>query len=280
VCAPAVAAVASAASGAVGAVGQHQSQMSAYNAQVAATQRSNDQIAKEWAYKLKERDREWNNQLAIWNARKAEYGDTLRENATAAGRAYASEQLRLNEQFNQAAFAKQDMLTQLVGVRGGNLARGQSGRSIAKAVNAVLAAFGRNNAIMAANLASARNNMIRNVDYTREQLNSANMRAWRQVQFAPQPTTAPVTPMLNAMPSKPSNLGLVSGLIGAAASGFNTYSSLKAPSAGDFGGNNQGFGYYSQTQGLGQTSGSFANPFKFNHNYSLPSASKWNITFR
>lgn len=276
-CAPAVAGVASAASGAIGAIGQHQNQMSAYDAQVAATQRSNNQIAKEWDYKLKERDREWNNQLAIWNAKKAEYGDTLRENATAAGRAYASEQLRLNEQFNQAAFAKQDMLTQLVGARGGNLARGQAGKSVAKADNAVLAAFGRNNAIMAANLASARNNMIRNVDYTREQLNSANMKAWRQVQFAPQPTTAPVTPMLNAMPNKPSSLGLVSGLIGAGVSGFSTFNSLKAPSAGNFGDNS--FGYYSKTQGLGQTSGSFANPFSFNNNYSLPSASKWNITF-
>jgi len=80
------------------------------------------------------------------------------------------------------------------------------------------------------------------------------------------------------MPNKPSSMGLVTGLIGAGVSGFSTFNSLKAPSAGNFG--DKGFGYYSETQGLGQFNGSFSNnPFTFNNSYSLPSAAKWNNTF-
>lgn len=239
-CDPITAGVATFASGAVGAFGQHSDQQAAYRSQVDSVNRQNEYTRRQWDYQLKERDREWTNQLAIWNAKRAEYGQTLDQNASAADRAYASEQLRLNEAFNQAAFAKQGMLAQIVQGRGSIAASGRSGRSVGKLDQAALAAFGRNNAVMAQNLSNARNSMIRANENTRLALNSANMQAWRQVQFAPQPTTPPPVPMLNGMPNAPSGWGLASGLMGAAVSGFGAYNNLKAPSGftGSGGGGN------------------------------------------
>ena len=230
-CDPVTAGVATFASGALGAVGQHSQQQAAYQDQLAATERSNRQAAREWEYTLKERDRDWSNQLTIWNAKKAEYAQTLDENYGAAQRAYESEQIRLNEAYASAAFAQQDQLAQMIGARGSNAARGVSGRSVGRADTAILGAFGRSNALIAQNLTSARNQMIRsNYDTSREH-DAANMRAWRQVQFAPQPTTAPVAPMLNQAPRNPGSSGLWMGLGQAALSGFGTYASMKAPKA-------------------------------------------------
>jgi len=230
VCDPITAGVSQFATGAVSAFGQHSDQQAAYRSQVDAVNRQNEYTRRQWDYQLEERDRDWTNQLAIWNTKRAEYGQTLGQNASAADRAYASEQLRLNEAFNQAAFAQQGMLGQLVQGRGSIAASGQSGRSVARMDQSVLAAYGRNNALIAQNLSNARNSMIRANEETRLGLNAANMNAWRSVQFAPQPTQAPPTPMLNGMPNKPSGWGLASGLMGAAVSGFGTYNSLKAPS--------------------------------------------------
>jgi hypothetical protein len=236
VCDPITAGVSQFATGAVSAFGQHSDQQAAYRSQVDAVNRQNEYTRRQWDYQLEERDRDWTNQLAIWNTKRAEYGQTLGQNASAADRAYASEQLRLNEAFNQAAFAQQGMLGQLVQGRGSIAASGQSGRSVAKMDQSALAAYGRNNALIAQNLSNSRNSMIRANEETRLGLNAANMNAWRSVQFAPQPTQAPPTPMLNGMPNKPSGWGLASGLMGAAVSGFGTYNSLKAPSgfSGDY----------------------------------------------
>ena len=267
-CDPVTAGVATFASGAMGAVGQHQSQQSAYQDQLSAVNRSNNQMAREWDYTLKERDRDWSNQLTIWNAKKAEYAQTLDENYTAAHRAFESEQVRLNEAYQSAAFGQQDMLAQLVGARGANAARGVSGRSVGKADQAILASFGRNNAIMAENLTSARNQMIRSNMETSRQMDAANMRAWRQVQFAPQPTTNPVTPMLNQAPRNPGSSGLWMGLGQAALSGFGTYASMKAPAAGSGGGSSWGYGQ----SGGKQTFGS--DLFKPNTSFG---GSSWNF---
>lgn len=261
-CTPLAAGAATFASGAIGAVGQHSSQQSAYNDQVANVARQNAQIAKEWDYTLKERDRDWTSQLAIWNAKRAEYGQTLEQNASAADRAYASEQLRLNDMYSSAAFGQQAMLEQLMQSRGGNLASGQSGRSVGKMDQAMLAAFGRNNATIAQNLSNSRNAMIRANDNTRQDLNAANMRAWRQVQFAPQPTTAPVKPMYMNNPTNPGSTGLMIGLAQAGLSGFNAFSSMKAPSGynGGGGGSGGGTNWNTNTFGISPLSN---NPYTF-----------------
>ena len=228
-CDPITAGVSTFASGALGAVGQHQGQQRAYNDQVASIDAQNALTRRQWDYTLKERDREWTSQLAIWNAKRAEFDQTISENHDAASRAYSSEQQRLNDQYAAAAFGQQDQLAQMIQGRGSVAASGQSGRSVAKMDQAMLAAFGRNNATIAQNLSNSRNAMIRANENTRLDVNAANMRAWRSVQFAPQPTTAPVTPQLSPYPTNPGSSGLILGLAQAGLSGVGTYASMKAP---------------------------------------------------
>ena len=230
-CDPITAGVSTFASGALGAVGQHQGQQRAYNDQRASIDAQNALTRRQWDYTLKERDREWTSQLAIWNAKRAEFDQTISENHDAASRAYSSEQQRLNDQYASAAFGQQDQLAQMIQGRGSIAASGQSGRSVAKMDQAMLAAFGRNNATIAQNLSNSRNAMIRANENTRQDVNAANMRAWRSVQFAPQPTTAPVTPQLSPYPTNPGSSGLMIGLAQAGISGLGTYASMKAPSA-------------------------------------------------
>lgn len=228
-CDPITAGVSTFASGALGAVGQHQGQQRAYNDQVASIDAQNALTRRQWDYTLKERDREWTSQLAIWNAKRAEFDQTISENHDAASRAYSSEQQRLNDQYAAAAFGQQDQLAQMIQGRGSVAASGQSGRSVAKMDQAMLAAFGRNNATIAQNLSNSRNAMIRANENTRQDVNAANMRAWRSVQFAPQPTTAPVTPQLSPYPTNPGSSGLMIGLAQAGISGLGSYASMKAP---------------------------------------------------
>lgn len=219
-----VAGIASAASGAIGAAGAHQ------DAQAQADYQ-NESARRNYKYQLAKREGEWNKTLSIWGNKKADYQNEYSANAEAADRSFAAEQYRLNEQFQQAAFQKQDMLAQLIQSTGSIGASERTGKSVKRLEVAQIAAFGRNNAIMAENLASARNAMInRNEDY-RLQLQSANNRAWSNVAIAPTPDVAPPQPVMAAGPS---GLGLAAGIVGGIASGIGAFNSLKAPSAGSW----------------------------------------------
>lgn len=256
-CDPISAGVATFASGALSAVGQHQGQQAQADAQNASSVRN-------YQHALREREYNWQNQLSVWGAKRNEYYRTVDENFSAADRAYASEQMRLNEQFEAATLQKQDMLAQLIGVTGTNRASERSGRSAQRMDTAAIAAFGRNQAIMTKNLTSARAAMHQRLYDNSMQLQAANARAHSQVAIAPTPGLAPSQP---TMVAGPSGIGLAAGLLGAAASGFGTYSSLKAPSAGNFDSNSWGYGQTGGKQTFGsdlftpQTS--FSNPYTF-----------------
>jgi hypothetical protein len=117
--------------------------------------------------------------------------------------------------------------------------------------------------------------MIRNSYEISRQHDSANMRAWRNVQFAPRPTPAASAPLLNDMPQNPGSSGLWLGLGQAALGGFNTYASMKAPSAGDF----QSWGGSDLSGKSYDFSGSFTKGMNFNNPYSFNSSAstfKWN----
>lgn len=215
-CAPAVAGIASVASGAMGAVGSYQQGQSA-NASAIAN----------YKYQLKVRENDWMMKMNEWNYKRSLYKRTVRENTDAARRGYEAEQTRLNEQFMQAAFQKQGMLTELMRSQGALGER--QGNTAAKLNQSLLANFGSNNATIAANLTSARGAMQqRNLDIRRS-LQSANNQAFSQVALRPQAGIAPPPPQL----SNP-GIGLAAGLLGSVASGLGTYNSLKAPPA--FGG--------------------------------------------
>jgi hypothetical protein len=207
----------------MGAVGQHQSAQAQADYQ-------NESARRNYEYANRQRALDWQNQLSVWGVKRNEYQQQVGENFSAADRAYASEQTRLNEQYEAAALQKQDMMAQLIGLTGTNNASERSGRSVQRLDTAALAAFGRNNAIISKNLTSARSAMMQRVYDNNLQLDAANRRAYSNVAVAPTPGIAPPQPVMVAGPS---GMGLAAGLLGAAVSGFGTYNSLKAPKAFD-----------------------------------------------
>lgn len=217
-CAPVVG-ILSAASSAVGAIGGHQSAQAQADYQ-------NESAIRNYKHALMVREAKWYNQLATWNNQRTDYKKTIGENHLAAGRSYAAEQERLNEQYKQAAFTNQNMLGQLLQQSGMAQASGQTGQSAQRQQVMQLAAYGRNNAVIAENLASAKNAMKMRNEQVWYQQKSANNQAWNNVAMAPVQDVAPPVPV---MAPGPSGLGLAAGLLGAAATGVGAFSNLQAP---------------------------------------------------
>ena len=218
-CLPAIGAVFGAVSSIAGAVGGHQQQQ-------AQTDHANAVAARDYKYAVAKRDAEWKQTLSIWGHKRNDYANQTGENYSAADRAYASEQTKLNETFMQAAFQQQGALAELIQGRGSLAASGRTGRSVAKMDQSMLAAYGRNNATIAENLASARSAMIRRNEQTRQELRGANNKAWSEVALKPIPGMAPPRPIMQAGPS---GLGLAAGILGGIGQGIGAFQSLQAP---------------------------------------------------
>lgn len=150
-------------------------------------------------------------------------------NADAANRAYAAEQRRLNEVFTQTAFQRQGMLENLIQAQGENNARERYGNS-ARRSNLVgtLGNYGRQQAILAESLASARGQSARNMEEISRQRLSADFQTWQGISIPPSMEANIPAPRMSGM-----NTALMIG--NSVMGGFNTYSSLRAPSSGGFG---------------------------------------------
>lgn len=178
------------------------------------TNAANATAVQQYQQQLKIRKLQWEAQRAGWNNRVVDYKLALDSNQDAAGRAWASEQYKLNEQFQDAAFRNQDMVAQLVQAQGQLGASEQTGRTAQRLQMEQLAAFGRNNAIMAESLASARGATAQRNEGIRQQMISANNQAWSNVSMAPMPDMAPAAPQLQGYGS--SVVGMLGGLATAA----------------------------------------------------------------
>jgi hypothetical protein len=187
---------------------------------------ANKAAIRDYKHQLAIREGNWNKEQSVFRNNTVDYQKEYSENNSAAGRAYAAEQARMNEMFDQVAFQKQDMLAQLVQGQGQLGASEKYGKTAARMNTAMLGQFGRNNAIIAANLASARTAAMQRNEDTRLQLMGANNKAWNQVATPPTPTVAPPPPQMQ----KPDYFGLATGLIGAVGGGLMKGSSNKAPS--------------------------------------------------
>jgi hypothetical protein len=151
-----------------------------------------------------------------------QYGTQKQFNADAANRAYSSEQMRLNEAFQAAAFQRGDMFKNLVQAQGDANASERTGNSARRVNTNNLAAFGRDNALLAENLASARGATDRSMaDISRQEL-TANNQAWSQIALPPTMQANIAAPRLN---NNNALLGIGSALIG----GYKTFKSLKGP---------------------------------------------------
>jgi hypothetical protein len=90
----------------------------------------------------------------------------------------------------------------------------------------MMAALGRQQAQTAASLASARSASKYNNENIRDQLTSANNKAYGQVAFKPVAGVAPPAPV---MQDGPNALSLIGGIGSSIASGMSAASSLSAP---------------------------------------------------
>ena len=190
---------------------------------------ANKAAIRDYKHQLAIREGNWNKEQSVYRNSMVDYENTFSENHSAAGRAYAAEQARMNEMFDQVAFQKQDMLAQLVQGQGQLGASEKYGKTAARMNTAMLGQFGRNNAIIAANLASARTAAMQRNEDTRLQLMGANNKAWSQVAIGPTATVAPPPPQMQ----KPDYLGLATGLIGAVGGGIMKKNAGKAPPGWD-----------------------------------------------
>lgn len=211
--------IATAAASGLGAVSSYQSQQQ----QAAA---ANAGAIRNYKYQLKVRESNWMRQKSQWENDKINYEETVADNSFAAQEGYARAQRKLNEQFKAAAFSEESDLIGLMESMGEMRASGRTGQSAQRIDNAMLAAFGRNNARKAASLTSAKQGYQQQTEDIRRQQIDANEVAFDDVTFAPQ---ADITPPAPTMQKGPSSLSLISGLASAGVSGFGTYQQLKAP---------------------------------------------------
>ena len=211
-CAPVVGAL-SLASGVMGAVGQHQSASSAAAAQNSAAMRG-------YRYQLKVRQKNWERERERYANQKAQYYTSMAENESAAQRAYASEQKRLNNIYKKASFSKQAQLVQLAQATGRMAATGRRGQSMNRLDTSVVSQFGRNQAIMAESLLGAQQAYDTRVDNIRREQLSANNDAFSQAAIAPEVGVAPPAPVMR---QGPSGLSLLAGIAGAGVNAIGAY---------------------------------------------------------
>ena len=203
----------------------------------------------------------WDGECGLYKTRVAEYETAMQENGLTASRAYADEQSRLNDLFNEASVKAQESFAQLSEKQkyfgSGKTADRLEARNLAK--------FGRDQALTASNLIRARESYQSNVENIRERLRSTNRNAYSKVQFKPQPGFAPAKPNTDMTAA---NMQFLGGIASAASSGIGAYNSLKAPNVGSVGGSAGG----SSTQGFYKPDVDFSSSMDFGGYGNVPSS--------
>jgi hypothetical protein len=164
-------------------------------------------------------------------------------NNQAANRAYMSEQVKLNFEQKKAAMEAHQLMASSAQAQGKILASGRSGQSLGMLANDASRETSRDLATLGLSLGYAQQDYFSGTQSIFEQVQSSQNIAQGNRMLAPvaplkaTPTLAgtvlaPDPINITAMKSpKPSALGLVADLAGAGLSGYQAYSSLKAPSS-------------------------------------------------
>ena len=221
---------------------QNQVNQQNYLNQQAQVRAANQGRVNAYVHQLQIRDQNFRRDKALYESDVQGYYAEVADNQFAAQEGYARAQRQLNEVFKQAAFEEQGSLIELLESTGA-AASGRTGRSAQRIDNAVMAKWGRNNAVKAASLSSSKEGYQQAVQDIDRQMRDANAAAFDEVAFAPKPDMMPLKPQLLADPTPPmaapgtipvqgpSGLSLATGLLGAGLDGYNTYQGLQAPQA-------------------------------------------------
>ena len=110
----------------------------------------------DYQHQLKIQDFEYRSQMRQYAKSEQIYGQQLSFNKMAAAAASEAEYRKLQDATNEIAFQNQDVVIKAMEAEGGAATKGQQGRSADKNVQSVFASLGRNQAILAESLLSAR----------------------------------------------------------------------------------------------------------------------------
>ena len=144
------------------------------------------------------RDFDFSNQVEKFDESERIYGLQLGFNNQAAQVAYEAENRKFQETLTGMAFEQQDMLVKMLQEEGQLQASGASGRSAGKAIASALASYGRNQAIMAESLVSAKKENRISLREINTQKYGADLSAQSRRMLAPMKAPTPMAPL--AMP--------------------------------------------------------------------------------
>ena len=209
-----------------GSAGQASAQKKASRDAAKLTDWENKTNELNWKYTNDVRDYEYNQSLRIYDKSKDVYGQQLGFNQSAASRSYTSEQAKMNEYLQGLAFNKQDMFVELLKAQGANDASGRSsGKSSARLGLGMLSQFGRNNAVMAENLTSFRNQHNVEMSSVALQKRGADLDAFTRLGLKPE--KGPMAPKPLTKPSAGGSvnpaLTIASGIAGTLANTIPTW---------------------------------------------------------
>lgn len=214
--------VAKAGAGIMGAIGQHQSATAKARAQ-------NQAAANRYKLAIRQQQADWTFAQNKYANRVNQYKQQVQFNQTAANRAYAAEDMNLQNLFKSAAFQQQALAIQAAREQGAVAASGKTGRSARRLDQNVLAQYGRNLATQEASLRSAQEASSFRRDKIQDQLKIGNYRAWAPVSVGLQkPMELPRPQQV----SGPSGMSLATNIGGALLDGASSMFSVNASLAG------------------------------------------------
>ena len=193
-----------------------------HNDAAARTRAINQQRVQQYRNQLAIRDFQYKQNQAIYATKLGQYDQQLRENQRAFSRAVGDTQFGLNETFRQAQVGQFQRAQKLAQSQGVAAASGKVGRSAARIDQNPISQYMQGQGMMMDNLLRARYGAQRQISSLRDQLISANRRAYAPVSIAPMKPLDVPKPIQQAGPSGASlALGIGSSLLG----GVSTYAS-------------------------------------------------------
>ena len=161
-----------------------------FNNLIADTKFANDREAHNYNLQIRQFDLDQKEKL--YNRSEQLYQSKLDLNSESAYMARQDASRALGEETRKYAFMHGDAILESVIERGKSLASGQQGRSLAKTGQSQLAALGRNQAVMAENLAAATVNTKAKLMQIDKQHAQANLSAWANRML--EPVEPPIPP--------------------------------------------------------------------------------------
>ena len=186
---------------------------------VRRTRAINQQRVQQYRNQLAVRDYQYKREQGVYAQQLGQYNQQLGENQRAFSRAVGDTQLGLNETFRQAQVGQFQRAQKLAMKGGAGAAAGRTGSGLRSDQN-MISQYMQGQGMMMDNLLRARYGAGRQISDFRDQLISANRRAYAPVSVAPmQPLDVP-KPIQQAGPG---NAGLMLGIGSSLLSGVSTY---------------------------------------------------------